>query len=126
LGKRVEETMLKLAPRPDELYVVWMSPLPSQGVFPLKNLKSLLNGMNIVALSWPQRTPFFYEMLDRFQIRDIVRALSERNDVYLVTLPFLLPYLERFIKEHHNYTVRFRIHFQHDLITVYKVEKQTS
>ncbi len=125
LSTRVERVMEKFFPNPDDLYVVWMAPLPPNGVQALSNLKRLLKGMNIVALSWPQRTSVYYAQLDRFGITQLIPALYEHDHVYLVTLPHLLPFLGEFIHEHYGKTVHFNKQFQSDMMTTYRVETIT-
>jgi len=100
--------LIKALSGEDKLYVIWGHAMNSENTGPFVNLKEL-EKFNRVDANWTVFSPTYYRMLEKFQIRDVYKALYEKDNVYLIALNdrFFLTYLQIFIKEHYNEDILF-------------------
>ncbi len=100
------EYVESLKPRGDQLYVVWAPGFPYEVISPFDSLESFSN-LNQLVLGWPQQTPFFESMKQKFGVDSVPSALYERPDVFLLGLPDFHSLYRNFVREHFGINVRF-------------------
>jgi hypothetical protein len=107
------QMMATLAPRNDQLYVVWKSGMPWEHlVFPLERMW-LPPELKVVGLSTMLPTPFTKDRCREFNIQDLDRALFTRPDVFLVSYPELNSLFKTYAAEHYAAAVSARVVFSH-------------
>jgi hypothetical protein len=97
-----------LKPSTSKLYVIWADGFPLKGITPFESLAPL-DSMHSVWLSWCQRLPTSKEILAKYGVQDLYRALVERDDVVMLLVanqlmnPSLLyhKHYERFMQAHY-------------------------
>jgi hypothetical protein len=110
---RALDMMAQLAPRPDQLFVVWGADLPFEDVvFPLRPTAPP-PGLEAVGFGWMTRAPFTRRRLDEFGVADLYRALYERDDVRLVCTPARAQLLCSYLHERYGVRVEPRVTFAH-------------
>ena len=98
------EMIAALAPRPDQLYVLWASNFPYEQVVVPHAARPFPPELKTITFSWALRTPVTQSRLDAFGITDIYRAVYER-DVRLICVPQHIAILTEYLKErlrHHG------------------------
>jgi hypothetical protein len=96
-----------LAPKNDELYVLWREQFPYEAlVRPLDDLRYLATHKGL-SLSTVLATPFADRRLREFQIDDLYRAIYQRGDVFLVSNPLLNEYFTSYVAAHDGVQVSF-------------------
>ncbi|MEX0978469.1 MAG: hypothetical protein WDZ48_06440 [Pirellulales bacterium] len=88
------------------LHVCWEAALPFELVSPLDNLHAW-SRIPLVSLTWTQQTPWHEEIKRRFGITSLVRAICERDDILVVSLPTHREVLAEYVKEHFQADVEF-------------------
>ncbi len=106
----LQRSFAALEPRDDHLYVCWAAGFPYEGISPFDNLESF-SELHQLVLGWPQRTPIFQAMKQKFGIADVSRALYERPDVFFVGNPSFHPLFRTYVQEHHGVEVRFAVQY---------------
>jgi hypothetical protein len=105
------QTLASLQPRDDQLYVVCVPDFPYEAISPFDNLASF-SQLHQLVLGWPQRTPIFRAMKQKFGIADISRALYERPDVFFVgDFRWCHAIYKKYIREHHGVDVCFVVSY---------------
>ncbi len=101
----------KLNPREDQLFVVWRESLPFEEVVAPLEDPAVLRPFRCVSASSVLRTPFTERRLAEFDITDLYRAICDRPDVYLVSMPGPPPlyrYFQRYVEVHYGPPPEFR------------------
>lgn len=104
IGRRAGELrqfLLQLDPQPDELYVVWGEAFPFE-LIPATSDYGILRKLNVFWLCASSRTPAADERLAEFGIDDLYRALYERPDVFIFSIPSQHILFARYVQEHYG------------------------
>lgn len=99
MNGRLKQAVRQLAPRPDQLYVVW------GGLFPFEFLLSgadleQIRDFKMLATGFTAHTPINKARLQQFGIDDICQALYRRPDVFLICHEYYVPYLAAYVRDH--------------------------
>jgi hypothetical protein len=89
----------RLSPGNDKLFVCWAASFPYEAIPPFESLRRL-GDTHLLVVGWPQHTPIYRRMKERFGIGDLAEALHRRSDLYLVAHPTYLKVFRRYILEH--------------------------
>ncbi|MDX1965378.1 MAG: hypothetical protein SFX18_19690 [Pirellulales bacterium] len=116
-------TAMKADNQQERLFVCWSSCFPYEAMGPLSSQRELA-GVRILALGWPQRTPFNERMKAHFGIRDLAREMCSRDDLLQVTQPICLQLLGPFIEEHYLHKIESVCHFNSARCIVARVVKE--
>jgi|GEM_PF-5959896 len=112
------DSLEKLSPRPDQLFIIWGPSFPFAG-FPIFRTVDSLKGFKFFWMSWQERTPYGEERLDQFHIRNLLKDTVDRPDVFwLLNDPDR--HLEDYCREHAGMDVRRRLVF-HGYFDVYQL-----
>jgi hypothetical protein len=97
-----------MAPRPDRLFIVWGSAIPWPRLDPF-GATGFLRDLRVVSLGTELATPPARVMMERFGVRDPLRELVGRSDLFLVVHEprFADLYLAH-VKERHGLDVALR------------------
>ncbi len=95
----VYDLLARLEPGDDKLFVCWAASFPYEAIRPFESLRQL-GDTHLLVVGWPQHTPLFRRMKERFQISDLAEALYRRSDLYLIAHPLYLKFLRRYVREH--------------------------
>lgn len=112
-----------LRPQPDQLYVVWGGCLRMEKILPFDSLDDLRN-VKAYPLSSLTITPLAEHRLREFGIEDLMAALTDRQDVLLLSCqPCHHPLLEKRYAERRGQRVAFAPVFisPDNMVTVYRV-----
>ena len=104
------QSIAAVQPRDNELYVMWAPGFPYQAISPFDNLMSFSN-LHQLVVGWPQHTPIYQAMKQRFAIDDVSRALFQRSDVIFVGETRCHALYQRYIQEHYGIDVRFVVRY---------------
>lgn len=104
------QSLAALKSRDDQLYVVLAPGFPYEAISPFDNLNSFSN-LHQLVMGWPQRTPIFAAIKQKFGISDVSRALHERPDVFFIGYPKFHAVLQKYVEEHQHVRVRFEVHY---------------
>jgi hypothetical protein len=96
-----------LRPTGRQVYVCWRCAMPFELISPFDSLRSWAH-MPLLAMGWPQRTPYQERIKQQFDIASIARAIFEREDVVLVVAPEDCSSIGAFAKEHFDAEIEFR------------------
>lgn len=118
------DTLKKLNPSSENLYVVWGPDLLVH--FPRVSSPNLYPNMKLICTGWPLYTKVAQERLKEFQISDLYQALYEKENVYLVSDKGRESGLVEFIKAHYGVDVYFDPKFSSELLSVFKVRVKIS
>jgi hypothetical protein len=106
--RQIAVVMDQIAPRDDQLFVIWGGSFPYEGlVRPLEPLTQL-ESFKCMGLGVGLQTPMSNERLREFRIDDLCRAIYERNDVFLVSDEPLNALLATYVEEHYDARIVFR------------------
>ncbi|HAH07203.1 MAG TPA: hypothetical protein DCM05_11895 [Elusimicrobia bacterium] len=118
----VRADVLLLDPRPDQLFVVWGNALPLEWAFPPLVKDNPIRKMKLFGLSATSDTPYSMKRLFEFQIQDLIQALYQRQDVFLIARDIEVDkMLPTFIREHYGISTRPVLHFAGRTFTTYRL-----
>jgi hypothetical protein len=111
LHEQATRLVRELNPQPDQLFVTWREHFPFEElVAPLGDASNLRN-FRCVALSALLPTPITERQIEHFGIANLDRAISERPDVFLVTLPAYVVVYCYYMQVHYESAPEFRVTF---------------
>ncbi|HUO58892.1 MAG TPA: hypothetical protein VMV05_12015 [bacterium] len=122
--ENLKEDLKNLAPRRDQLYVVW----PTMGGFPENGL-GLLGDYRIFkdcpmfTLNWGQNTPWAQGMLRRFGIKDLAPDMVDRKDVFFILPKNFLDLYAAYLWQHYRIKSRFTWVFHGKTFDAYQVAR---
>lgn len=96
---KLRQFLVQLDPQPDEVYVAWGEAFPFE-LIPATSDYGFLRKLNIFWLSASSRTPAAAERLAEFGIDDLYRAIYERPDVFVFSIPSRHIFYARYVQEH--------------------------
>jgi hypothetical protein len=114
------ELLEKLSPSDDKLFVCWAASFPFEAIPPFESLKRLGN-THLLVVGWPQHTPPYRAMKERFGIGDLAEALHRRSDLYLVAHPTYLKVFRRYVLEHFDTPILYHTRQNDRLFDVFQV-----
>jgi hypothetical protein len=114
------ELLEGLSPGDDKLFVCWAASFPYEAIRPFESLRRL-GDTHLLVVGWPQHTPLYRRMKDRFAIGDLAQALHRRSDLYLVAHPTYLKVLRRYILEHFETPILYHTCQSHRLFDVFQI-----
>jgi len=122
------ETVLKadvvrLSPREDQLFVVWDSSFPFEGYGVLDDLEGF-RGFRLFTLAVYQRTPNARKMLEKFHVRDLLKDLVDRPDLFLICTPQEGAMYQRHMMEKHGSKVYAERYFEGRFFRVYRIHSR--
>jgi hypothetical protein len=111
-------------PRPAEetLLVTWAPTFPYEAAPPFR-ARWLPEGLRLLSLGWPHRTPTFRETLRRIGVADLSHALASDHRVLLAAPREVGPLLERHLRRHADARVRLVLAADTPAFTVLKAER---
>ncbi len=80
-SQAILDTVKALAPRKDQLFIIWGPAFPFAG-FPLFQTDEGLENFRFFWLSWLERTPYGDERLEQFHVRDFLKDTVNRKDIF--------------------------------------------
>jgi hypothetical protein len=98
--------LAELRPTGRELYVCWQCAMPFQLISPLDSLHSWAQ-TPVLAMGWPQKTPYQEAIKRQFAIDSVMRAIFEREDVVSIIAPADCSSIGTFAKEHFEADLEF-------------------
>ena len=108
---QARKMLARLAPRKNQLFVLWADAFPYQDVvLPLQRL-ALPRQFKAVGLIWVTHTPLTARRLEEFGITDLYRALYERPDVLLFSNPLGNRILGAYLARHYGIRLGGRAYF---------------
>jgi hypothetical protein len=113
------ESLAKLEPSTDQLYVCWGASFPFEWLAPLDSPARIRN-LRCVILGWPQQTPMHRAMKQHFQIDDLAKCMVERPDVRLIANSVLARNFANYVAEHYAQRIRFDVYDQNARFSVYE------
>jgi hypothetical protein len=96
----------ELRPSPRDLHVCWGPAMPFELTSPLDG-EPWWSRLQMLSLTWMQRTPWHEETKRRFGISSMAQAMYERDDIILVANRIDLALYAGFVKEHFQADVAF-------------------
>ena len=121
----VYDLLARLEPGDDKLFVCWAASFPYEAIRPFESLKRL-GDTHLLVVGWPQHTPLFRRMKERFGIGDLAEALHRRSDLYLVAHPVYLKFLRRYVREHFDTPIEYRTCQMDRLFDVFQATAQSA
>ena len=97
------------------ILVVWAGAFPVEWASVFSDGTTGLPCQGRVEFGWVTHSPHYNANLQKLSIRNISRAIYERQDVYLVTKLENMPLLVTFIKEHFGDEIAYRELFRYPL-----------
>lgn len=113
----------RLAPRPDQLYVIAGAGFPYQDLLPLRDIE-FMRPMKI--LGTYHDCAFNKRRMREFGISDVYTALYERDDVLLISTAEVNRWLKASIQFHRGIELAFEPVFEGPEFTVYDVKRTRS
>jgi len=118
---RFKQTISKINPRDDQLFIVWGATLPYTDILPFDNL-DFMEHFKLISLGTTLRTPITKKRMEEFSIDDIYTAPYEKDDVFLVVNDTrYLYYYTVYIEEHYDTKIQFRYYYVADRFYVVRV-----
>ena len=119
-------TIDTLAPKKDQLFIVWGASLPYVDILPFDTMDFMEN-FNLISLGTTLRTPVTKARMKEFGIDNIYRAPYEKKNIYFIVRnnKYLFLYTQ-FVKEHYDVDIKFRYIFTSDDFNVAQVGIQDS
>lgn len=111
----------RLAPRPDELYVIWDVALPAARLVRPGGTDPHFAAGHWYWLGTATLAPYSLAQLRAFPAPDLPTALADRRDVHLVAQPFQVARLVALYREHYGRAVAPCERFRGATFTVYDV-----
>jgi hypothetical protein len=99
-------TVMRSLSGESKLYVVWGNALNVEELNPLTSLEELRK-LTILAGGWLLFSPVYDGILERFGIRDVYRALYEKDNVFLIcrNSDYDMKLLQSYLKQHYDQDV---------------------
>lgn len=119
----VKNDIVSLNPRPDQLFVVWGACFPFEWSYPLLATNIPLEKMKMFGLGSTSHAPFAKQRLVENNIGDLVPALYQRNNVFIIANNDLMSLLTIFIQEHYGVRVIPTNYFSGKTFQVYRVTR---
>ncbi len=123
-NRDLRAALQRLDPRPSQTIVAWGATFPYSAILPMEP-KDYLRDLRIVAVGSSNQSPVQQRMLDAQGIDDVVRALFERDDVFITPAPVSAGNvgLRRYIDEHYRVPVEITTHFQEGPLHLLRVSR---
>ena len=114
----IGQTFKSLAPRKDQLFVIWGSSFPFVG-FPAFETEDTLKDFRFIWMWWLEKTPYTQARLDQFRIHDFIADMVDNPKVFwLINDPS--PCYENYLREHEGKTMHRKLVF-HGYFDVYRL-----
>jgi hypothetical protein len=120
------DDLRRLAPRPDQLYVVWGSAFPLEAVLPvLATPSEELRRFKILGLGVGSHEPMVQGRLRQYGIEDLYQDFYRRDDVFLVAprTPYYLDLLGRYVRQHYGVAVATTLVFDGQSFAVFRLKR---
>jgi hypothetical protein len=114
------ELLDRLSPGDDKLFVCWAASFPYEAIQPFESLRRL-GDTHLLVVGWPQHSPLYRRMKERFGIGDLAEALHRRSDLYLVAHPAYLKVFRRYILEHFETPILYSTRQSDRLFDVFQI-----
>ena len=130
LAEAGNETLLRqsierLNPRADQLFVVWGARLPIEYFNLFDNLQAFKK-FRLFRLAVHQRTPLQAEMLKRFGIKNLFQDMTDRPDVFLICAPDEGGMVVQYMREKYGREVFAEKTFDSPLFKAYRIHSRPS
>lgn len=116
---RLTETLQSNISRSKLLFFNGDSFPSNMAYLPLRNTE-YFRALNILCAGPVMYTPLIDALMNKFNIGDIYRALYANDRILLVSQPAYLPLYAKYVKEHYNVDIGFRIYTGNDLFVICK------
>ena len=97
-----------LSAEPDNLVVAWGSAFPFEHMLPLRSPRPY-RGLHLLSLGWSQNTPINDAVKRAHGIDDLPRALYQRDDIRLISMPRLNDIWCQYARERFGVETRFDV-----------------
>lgn len=111
----------RLAPRPDQLYVIFAGEFPYEVILPFEDIEFMRPMKSLGTL---HNSGFNKRRMREFGITDVYTALYERSDVLLVSTDELNGWLAESVRRHRGVELVFKRVFQGPEFEVYDVSRR--
>jgi hypothetical protein len=101
LNEKMEAAIGKLDPKPNQLYVVWGGAFPFELILSGKELERWRD-FKMLGTGFTAHSPINRTRLREFGIQDIVAALFQRKDVFLIAHGRRVQNFVQYVKEHYG------------------------
>jgi hypothetical protein len=101
MHSRLLAALAELAPRPDQLYVVWGGLFPYELLLTESDIQAM-HDFKLLGSGFCTQSPIEDARLKEFQIDDIYRALLERDNVFMISSEYLNKYFIKYVREHYG------------------------
>lgn len=120
---RVEvwDAFAKVEPEKDKLFVIYGGDFPFEIAVPPFTTHRISQDIKFYWSALPAQTPFGREMLQSFNVQDVLSDLAEREDLYLVSNPGNDELVQQAFWEHYNKEVVLSPVIEHPLLRVVKI-----
>jgi len=120
--RKLNEAMVALSPKPNQLYVRWGASLPLGCLGPFSDLVTPTRNFKVIPIGAMGQTPFVMSRLKEFGIDDVMRQL-DREDVYVISHQSFNRFIQVYAAEKFGKEVVFTpVRFNPQYFQVFKVK----
>jgi hypothetical protein len=119
---RLKKDLTALAPRPDQLYVLWVSGLPFEAAGVFENNR-VFNSLSFYWLGGYQNTPAERQILERFKLQKLFLDMLGREDVFFILPKKFMGLYDQYMRERYRVHPEFLWTFHGETFDVYQVRK---
>ncbi|MHB8880759.1 MAG: hypothetical protein ACYC69_04505 [Thermodesulfovibrionales bacterium] len=120
----MKQTVAQFNSDRSSLYVIWGASFPYEFFSPFDNLGTELASFRMLGINTLSNTPINAKVMAENQMKDVYKDLYEKDNLYLISNPYLNILYKQYVKEHHNKVVDFVLVFTSPLFSSFKVVVQ--
>jgi len=121
--KDLKVTMSYLKPQDDQVFVVWGSAFPFVKIGAFDD-DEFLRHFHVIALDWFQRSPITRAMMDRYDLKNVLKDMVDNPKVFLIAHPDELNLYRTYIMEKYKKDITFKVYFNSGQFTVLSVHSE--
>ncbi len=121
----MKKSMEGLQPKGDQLYVYWESALPIE-LNPAFGDFEMFRPMNIVPLTWFQRSPTTRTLLNRFGVKDLFKDMVDNPNILMICTDSEVDLYKTRMIEKYGMETDFEQVYQSPLFQVFRIHKAQS
>jgi hypothetical protein len=121
--RALKRTLTKIAPQPDQLFVIWGGAFPWTSIRPFKTPNELRN-FRTFPLGSAQRTPDAAKILLEYQIDDLYLSLGRRSDLFFIDRQSekLQEIYTVYMREHYGFGIYWQTHWKFRSFAVHQIK----
>ncbi|MBT4483320.1 MAG: hypothetical protein HOC71_06550 [Candidatus Latescibacteria bacterium] len=124
-SKSIRRSMESMKSDKNKLFVNWGASFPHTKILPFENLE-FLSDFNVLQLGTSTRSPFNKMRKADFNIKDLYRAMYEKDNIYFIVSNLrYLYYFANHVQEHLNMDVQYTYYFEDRNLKVIRVVDET-